>query len=63
MAEFAGEIRRLCRSGPDQDAVSVHVYSRPYDECDLYDSVEGPVRRVRLQYDSVPSHPAAGRAR
>jgi hypothetical protein len=41
----------------------VHVYSRPYDECDVYDSVEGPVRRVRLQYDSVPSHPAAGRAR
>jgi predicted metal-dependent enzyme (double-stranded beta helix superfamily) len=37
-----------------EDAVSLHVYSRPYDECDLYDSIEGPVRRVRLQYDSVP---------
>jgi NitT/TauT family transport system ATP-binding protein len=23
-----------------EDAVSLHVYSRPYDECDLYDSVE-----------------------
>jgi predicted metal-dependent enzyme (double-stranded beta helix superfamily) len=39
-----------------EDAVSLHVYSRPYDECDLYDSVEGPVRRVRLQYDSSPPH-------
>ena len=38
------------------DAVSLHVYSRPYDECDLYDSVEGPMRRVRLQYDSIPPH-------
>ena len=37
-----------------EDAVTLHVYSRPYDACDLYDSVEGPVRRVRLQYDSVP---------
>jgi hypothetical protein len=37
-----------------QDAVSVHVYCRPYDECDLYDVEEGTVRRVRLAYDSVP---------
>jgi len=43
----------------NEDAVSLHVYSRPYDECDLYDSVDGPVRRVRLQYDSVPLHLAA----
>jgi NitT/TauT family transport system ATP-binding protein len=41
------------------DAVTLHVYSRPYDECDLYDSVEGPMRRVRLQYDSIPPHLAA----
>lgn len=38
----------------DQDAVSVHVYCRPYDECDLYDVEPGTVRRVRLAYDSVP---------
>lgn len=43
----------------EENAVSLHVYSRPYDECDLYDSIEGPVRRVRLQYDSVPPHLAA----
>ena len=35
-------------------AVSVHVYSKPYDECDIYDLDEGTVKRVRLRYDSVP---------
>jgi predicted metal-dependent enzyme (double-stranded beta helix superfamily) len=40
-----------------EGAVSLHVYCRPYDECDLYDPVAGTVRRVRLQYDSVPPHP------
>lgn len=39
-------------SGP---AVSLHVYARPYDECDIYDLEEGTVRRVRLRYDSVPA--------
>jgi len=39
-----------------QDAVSVHVYCRPYDECDIYDTEQGAVRRVRLAYDSVPPH-------
>jgi NitT/TauT family transport system ATP-binding protein len=36
------------------DAVTVHVYSRPYDECDIYDLEAGRVERVRLRYDSVP---------
>lgn len=39
-----------------EDAVSLHVYTRPYEECDLYDSARGVVRRVRLHYDSVPPH-------
>ena len=39
-----------------EDAVSVHVYCRPYDECDIYDAADGTVRRVRLSYDSVPPH-------
>ena len=39
----------------DENAVSVHVYCRPYDECDLYDVEQGTVRRVRLAYDSIPS--------
>jgi len=42
-----------------EDAVSVHVYCRPYDECDIYDTEQGAVRRVRLAYDSVPPHLAA----
>jgi NitT/TauT family transport system ATP-binding protein len=36
-----------------EDAVSVHVYCRPYDECDIYDLESGAVRRVRLLYDSA----------
>jgi len=39
-----------------EDAVSLHVYVKPYDECDIYDVVQGVVRRVRLTYDSVPEH-------
>lgn len=38
-----------------EDAVSVHVYCRPYDECDIYDPERGTVQRVRLAYDSVPA--------
>jgi cysteine dioxygenase len=41
------------------DAVSLHVYVKPYDECDIYDVGQGVVRRVRLTYDSVPEHPVA----
>lgn len=37
-----------------EDAVTVHVYSRPYDECDIYDPERGAVQRVRLRYDSTP---------
>ena len=37
-----------------EDAVSVHVYCRPHDECDLYDVEQGTVRRARLAYDSSP---------
>jgi len=45
-----------------EDAVSLHVYCRPYDECDIYDTERGAVRRVRLVYDSVPPHLAAAAA-
>jgi Cysteine dioxygenase type I len=41
-----------------QDAVSLHVYSKPYDECDIYDLDRGAIRRVRLHYDSVPENVA-----
>jgi hypothetical protein len=39
-----------------EDAVSLHVYVKPYDECDIYDLANGVIRRVRLTYDSVPEH-------
>ena len=35
------------------DAVSLHVYCRPYAECDIYDVAQGTVRRVHLGYDAV----------
>jgi predicted metal-dependent enzyme (double-stranded beta helix superfamily) len=34
-------------------AASVHVYSRPYAECDIYDPAHGERRRVRLAYDTI----------
>lgn len=38
-------------------AVSFHVYSKPYGECDIYDSDKGPRRRVKLGYDSLYGEP------
>ena len=34
-------------------AVSLHLYSHPYDECDIYDLENNEKRRVRLRYDSI----------
>lgn len=39
-------------------AVSLHLYSRPYDECDIYDLDRGLVSRVKLLYDTVGGRPA-----
>jgi predicted metal-dependent enzyme (double-stranded beta helix superfamily) len=36
-----------------ENAASLHVYSRPYGECDIYESETGPRRRVKLVYDSI----------
>ena len=33
-------------------AVTLHVYSLPYDECDIYDLKRGQRRRVRMAYDA-----------
>lgn len=38
-------------------AASLHVYSKPYAECDIYDSETGPKRRVTLAYDSIYGKP------
>ncbi|MGH7825014.1 MAG: cysteine dioxygenase [Candidatus Binatia bacterium] len=37
----------------NEPAVSLHLYSRPYEECDIYDLVKGEKRRVRLSYDTM----------
>ena len=34
-------------------AVSLHLYSNPYDQCDIYDLDSNLKRRVRLAYDSI----------
>ncbi|MGH9323171.1 MAG: cysteine dioxygenase [Vicinamibacteria bacterium] len=36
-----------------ENAASLHVYSKPYAECDIYESEQGPRRRVQLAYDSI----------
>jgi predicted metal-dependent enzyme (double-stranded beta helix superfamily) len=38
-------------------AASVHVYSHPYAECDVYDLARGERRRVRLAYDTMYGKP------
>ncbi len=40
-----------------ESAASLHIYSRPYAECDIYDSESGPRRRVTLAYDSIRGKP------
>ena len=34
-------------------AVSLHLYSHPYVQCDIYDLEKNEKRRVRLRYDSI----------
>jgi cysteine dioxygenase len=34
-------------------AVSLHLYSHPYDQCDIYDLEKNLKQRVRLRYDSI----------
>ena len=41
-----------------EGAASLHIYSKPYAECDIYDSETGPRRRVKLLYDTIEGKPA-----
>jgi predicted metal-dependent enzyme (double-stranded beta helix superfamily) len=41
-------------------AASLHVYSRPYAECDIYDLVRGERRRSRMAYDTMYGKPVTG---
>ena len=45
-----------------QAAVSLHVYSHPYSECDIYDLDKGEKRRIRLAYDTMFGKPVSPQA-
>jgi hypothetical protein len=40
-----------------EKAVSLHLYSQPYQECDIYDLKRGEKRRVQLSYDTMRGKP------
>lgn len=54
------EVENLASFG--QAAVSLHVYSRPYSECDIYDLAKGEKRRIRLAYDTMFGKPVSPQA-
>ena len=41
-------------------AVSLHVYSRPFDTCEVYSVEHGTCDDIRLRYTSVKGTPVAG---
>lgn len=43
-------------------AVSLHLYCRPYSECDIYDLAKGTKQRVRLTYDTMFGKPVTSPA-
>lgn len=45
--------RVMNRRAFDARAVSLHIYSRPFDSCITYDAARGVARRVSMRYDSV----------
>ena len=40
--------------GAHEDAVTLHLYSRPHDTCNRYDPQTGARERVQLQFDTQP---------
>ncbi|MDP7035579.1 MAG: cysteine dioxygenase family protein [Planctomycetota bacterium] len=41
----------------DQPAISLHLYSLPYDECNIYDPVTGEVSPKKLSFYTVDGQP------
>jgi predicted metal-dependent enzyme (double-stranded beta helix superfamily) len=39
------------------NAITFHVYAKPYDECDIYDIETGNIYRKKLVYDSMYKMP------
>ena len=40
-------------------AVSLHVYSHPFEECDIYDLAKGEKHRMKLPYDTMFGKPVS----
>jgi predicted metal-dependent enzyme (double-stranded beta helix superfamily) len=48
------DIHSVANPAPSvEPAISLHLYSNPYDQCDIYDLEKKEKRRVQLRYDSV----------
>lgn len=45
----------LVENHTNERAVSLHLYARPFDLCDVYDLAHGQVAKKKLTYDSVCS--------
>ena len=41
----------------DEPAVSLHVYAKPFGQCDIYDLDDGIIRRLELTSDSMYKKP------
>ena len=41
----------------NEPAVSLHIYAKPFEECDIYCLDSGTVKRVQLVYDSMFREP------
>ena len=37
----------------NETAVSLHIYAKPFDKCDIYDLDAGIIRKTELLYDSM----------
>lgn len=51
------EVENLASFG--EKAVSLHLYSRPYSECEIYDLAQGKKQRLRLAYDTMFGKPVS----
>ena len=46
----------------EEDAISLHVYSKPHDRCRMFDLEGGPVRWRPLRFDREPDWRGAGQS-
>lgn len=46
-------------AGANERAVSLHLYARPFDQCEIYDPAAGRVTLRKLAYDSIEGRPCA----